>query len=144
MLRTGHLLHPASTPASRPTAGASLPGTLASPRTGLSPAGSRELSLSSSPENSSSLDSPELSGRTPAQRTGGNLGDQTRLGPPATPSQTGHLFDHLALRTMNPKSECHETFMVRAKGNWGLSPVGSPQCLSFRPLGRRCDDTTMA
>src|ERR1035437_7070650 len=60
MLRTGHSLHPASTPASRPTPGASLPGTLASPRTGLSPAGSRELSLSSSQEKSSSLDAPEL------------------------------------------------------------------------------------
>ena len=43
MLRTGQLLHPASTPASQPTPGASLPGTLASPRTGLSPAGCREL-----------------------------------------------------------------------------------------------------
>jgi hypothetical protein len=44
-LRTGHLLHPASTPASQPKPGASLPGTLASPRTGLSPAGCRELAL---------------------------------------------------------------------------------------------------
>src|ERR1035437_10285912 len=96
MLRTGHLLHPASTPASRPTAGASLPGTLASPRTGLSPAGSRELSLSSSPENSSSLDAPELSGRTPAQRRREDLGDRIRARPTATPSRTGHLFDHLA------------------------------------------------
>ena len=43
MLRTGQLLHPASTPASRPKPGASLPGTLASPRTGLAPAGCREL-----------------------------------------------------------------------------------------------------
>ena len=43
MLRTGQLLHPASTPTSQPTPGASLPGTLASPRTGLSPAGCREL-----------------------------------------------------------------------------------------------------
>src|SRR3954452_15430382 len=42
-LRTGQSLHPASTPASRPEPGASLPGTLASPRTGLSPAGCREL-----------------------------------------------------------------------------------------------------
>ena len=38
-LRTGQLLHPASTPDSRPNPGASLPGTLASPRTGLAPAG---------------------------------------------------------------------------------------------------------
>ena len=43
MLRTGHLLGPASTQASRPTPEASLPGTLASPRTGLAPAGCREL-----------------------------------------------------------------------------------------------------
>src|SRR5271155_302943 len=43
MLRTAKLLHPASDPAFRPTPGASLPGTLASPRTGLAPAGRREL-----------------------------------------------------------------------------------------------------
>src|SRR5213592_1324393 len=35
--------HPASTPGSRPTPGAALPGTLASPRAGLPPAGCREL-----------------------------------------------------------------------------------------------------
>jgi hypothetical protein len=34
---------PASTPGSRPTPGAALPGTLASPRAGLTPAGCREL-----------------------------------------------------------------------------------------------------
>jgi len=39
MLRTGQLIHPASHPASRRRTGASLPGTLASPRTGLAPAG---------------------------------------------------------------------------------------------------------
>jgi hypothetical protein len=38
MLRTGHLFHPASAPASRPYPEVSLPGTLASPRTALSPA----------------------------------------------------------------------------------------------------------
>jgi hypothetical protein len=43
MLRTGHLLRPASNPASRPRTGASLPGTLASPRTGLAPAGCPQL-----------------------------------------------------------------------------------------------------
>ncbi len=43
MLRTAHLLHPASTPTSRSTPGASLPGTLASPRVGLSPTSCREL-----------------------------------------------------------------------------------------------------
>src|SRR5215218_7054817 len=36
-------LRPASTPGSHPTPGAALPGTLASPRTGLTPAGCREL-----------------------------------------------------------------------------------------------------
>src|SRR5919204_693007 len=50
MLRTGRLPAPhrgrsssASTPGSRPTPGVLLPGTLASPRTGLTPAGCREL-----------------------------------------------------------------------------------------------------
>jgi hypothetical protein len=43
MLRTGQLLDPAPHPASRPRTGASLPGTLASPRTGLSPAGCPQL-----------------------------------------------------------------------------------------------------
>src|SRR5215208_4265824 len=50
MLRTGRLpaphrgrSSPASTPGSRPTPGVLLPGTLASPRTGLPPAGCREL-----------------------------------------------------------------------------------------------------
>jgi hypothetical protein len=43
MLRTAKLLHSASDPAFRPNPGVSLPGTLASPRTGLAPAGRREL-----------------------------------------------------------------------------------------------------
>lgn len=43
MLRTGQLIHPASNPASQRRTGASLPGTLASPGTGLSPAGCPEL-----------------------------------------------------------------------------------------------------
>src|SRR3990170_1200814 len=43
MLRTGRLFHLASHPASRPRTEASLPGTLASPRAGLPPAGCREL-----------------------------------------------------------------------------------------------------
>ena len=43
MLRTGQLLGPAPHPASRPRTGASLPGTLASPRTGLTPAGCPQL-----------------------------------------------------------------------------------------------------
>ena len=45
MLRTGQLFHLASTPAFQPDPEASLPRTLASPRTGLAPAGHRELSL---------------------------------------------------------------------------------------------------
>ena len=60
MLRTGQLLHPASTPASRPTPGVSLPGTLASPRTGLAPAGSRELVARLRHEVVSFLTAPEL------------------------------------------------------------------------------------
>ena len=43
MLRTGQLLGPAPHPASRPRTGALLPGTLASPRTGLAPAGCPQL-----------------------------------------------------------------------------------------------------
>jgi hypothetical protein len=43
MLRTGELRGPASHPASRPCTGALLPGTLASPRTGLAPAGCPQL-----------------------------------------------------------------------------------------------------
>ena len=43
MLRTGHLLRPASHPASQPRTGASLPGTLASPQAGLTPAGYPQL-----------------------------------------------------------------------------------------------------
>jgi len=50
MLRTGQSPAPsqgrstsASTPGSHPTPGVLLPGTLASPRTGLAPAGCREL-----------------------------------------------------------------------------------------------------
>ena len=42
-LQTARSLRPASHPASRPRTGASLPGTQASPRTGLTPAGHREL-----------------------------------------------------------------------------------------------------
>jgi hypothetical protein len=42
-LQTGQSLHPASHPASRPRTGVSLPGTQASPRTGLPPAGSPAL-----------------------------------------------------------------------------------------------------
>lgn len=38
-------IHPAPTPASQPKLGASLPGTLASPRTGLTPASHRELTV---------------------------------------------------------------------------------------------------
>ena len=43
MLRTGQLLGPAPHPAFRPRTGALLPGTLASPRTGLAPAGCPQL-----------------------------------------------------------------------------------------------------
>jgi hypothetical protein len=43
MLRTGQLIHPASNPASQRRTEVSLPGTLASPGTGLSPASCPEL-----------------------------------------------------------------------------------------------------
>ena len=60
MLRTGRLLHPASPPASRPTTGVSLPGTLASPRTGLTPAGCRELLVRLRQTNLLTVMAPEL------------------------------------------------------------------------------------
>src|ERR1035437_9395858 len=60
MLRTATLLHPASTPASRPTPGASLPGTLVSPRTGRAPAGHRELVARLCHDCSFALTAPEL------------------------------------------------------------------------------------
>jgi hypothetical protein len=50
---------PASTPGSRPTSGAALPGTLASPRAGLPPAGCRELALGYT-INLPSVSAPEL------------------------------------------------------------------------------------
>src|ERR1035437_4793675 len=69
MLRTATLLHPASTPASRPTPGASLPGTLVSPRTGLAPAGHRELVARLCHDCSFALTAPELlDARTPHDR----------------------------------------------------------------------------
>src|SRR5437660_9725546 len=43
MLPTGQLLGPAPNPASQPRTGAPLPGTLASPRAGLAPAGCPQL-----------------------------------------------------------------------------------------------------
>ena len=60
MLRTQHLLHPASTAVSRPAPGASLPGTLASPRAGLAPAGCRELLARVMSSGLSFLPAPEL------------------------------------------------------------------------------------
>src|SRR5271156_4638306 len=64
MLRTAKLLHPASDPAFRPTPGASLPGTLASPRTGLGPAGRRELVARLRHGCSFALMAPRAAGRT--------------------------------------------------------------------------------
>src|SRR5277367_647093 len=64
MLRTAKLLHPASDPAFRPTPGASLPGTLASPRTGLAPAGRRELLARLRHGCSFALMAPRAAGRT--------------------------------------------------------------------------------
>ena len=67
MLRTGRLPAPhrgrsssASTPGSRPTPGVLLPGTLASPRAGLTPAGCRELGARLHPRSSFHHSAPEL------------------------------------------------------------------------------------
>ena len=64
MLRTGPLLYSASEPASRPTPGVSLPGTLASPRAGLAPVGCRELVARLRHEVVSFLTASEAAGRT--------------------------------------------------------------------------------
>src|ERR1035437_995617 len=94
---TGHSLHPASTPASRPTPVASLPGTWASPRTGLSPAAARELSVSSSPENSSSLNAPELLDARQRSDPETTSGTGFRAWPTATPPRSAILIVYLAL-----------------------------------------------
>ena len=67
MLRTGQSLAPsqglrrsASTAGSLPTPGAVLPGTLASPRTGLAPAGCRELLVQLRHDNLPAVMAPEL------------------------------------------------------------------------------------
>src|ERR1039458_4264856 len=70
MLRTGQLLRPASHPASRPRTGASLPGTLASPRTGLSPAGSPQLVAWLRHDNLLVVMAPKLLDALPQHRTG--------------------------------------------------------------------------
>ncbi len=63
MLRTGQLFHPASHPASQPRTGVSLPGTLVSPRTGLTPAGCPEL-VAQLRHNRTSCHSARTTGRT--------------------------------------------------------------------------------
>src|SRR5664280_1352527 len=60
MLRTDQLLHSASTTASRPNPGASLPGTLAFPQTGLAPAGCRKLVARLRHDRSFAVIAPEL------------------------------------------------------------------------------------
>lgn len=47
MLQAGQSLHPASSPASQPNPGASLPGPLAVSRTELAPAGNDEFQIES-------------------------------------------------------------------------------------------------
>ncbi len=76
MLRTGHLLHPASNPASRPRTGASLAGTLASPRTGLAPAGCPQLIAWLRHHNMNLLVvmAPKLLDALPKHRDGGYSG----------------------------------------------------------------------
>src|ERR1022692_3523573 len=73
MLRTGQLLRPASHPASRPRTGASLPGTLASPRTGLSPAGSPQLVAWLRHDNLLVVMAPKLLDALPDRRVGDQL-----------------------------------------------------------------------
>ena len=68
MLRTGQLLRPASNPASRPRTGASLPGTLASPRTGLTPAGYPQLVARLHHHNLLPVMAPELLDAPPKRR----------------------------------------------------------------------------
>src|ERR1035437_5891301 len=114
MLRTATLLHPASTPASRPTPGASLPGTLVSPRTGLAPAGHRELVARLCHDCSFALTAPELlDARTLHDHNHEpfDLGYYRPHRPacvPAHPNPTNLLAHHEPLMTgfMNPLSRC--------------------------------------
>ncbi len=71
MLRTGQLLGPAPNPASRPRTGASLPGTLASPRTGLTPAGCPQLVDWLRHHNLLVVMAPNLLDAPPDRRSGG-------------------------------------------------------------------------
>src|SRR6266568_2479532 len=84
MLRTGHLIHPASNPASQPSTGASLPGTLASPRAGLSPAGCPELLARLHHDNLLVVMAPELLGALRDR----HLGATPRSGVPQCGSTT--------------------------------------------------------
>ena len=76
MLRTGQSLGPAPNPASRPRTGASLPGTLASPRTGLTPAGCPQHVdwLRHHSMNLPVVMTPNLLDALPVRREGGALG----------------------------------------------------------------------
>ena len=65
---------PASHPASRPRTGASLPGTLASPRTGLAPAGCPQLVAQLRHDNLLVVMAPKLLDALPYRRLGGALG----------------------------------------------------------------------
>ena len=69
MLRTGQLFPPASHPASRRRTGSSLPGTLASPRAGLPPAGCPELGARLRHESLLAVMAPELLGAPPKCRS---------------------------------------------------------------------------
>src|ERR1035437_306955 len=114
MLRTVTLLHPASTQTSRSTPGASLPGTLVSPRTGLAPAGPRELVARLCHDCPFALTAPELlDARTPHDHNHepSDLGYCCPHRPacvPAHPNRTNLLDHHEPLMTefMNPLSRC--------------------------------------
>src|SRR6266516_661123 len=90
MLRTGQLLAPfqgrrcsASTAGSHPTPGAALPGTLASPRAGLTPAGCHELlaRLRRPPPFSLAPELLDAHGVKKVDSAGhGSIGDRGRVG----------------------------------------------------------------
>src|SRR3954451_12951876 len=72
MLRTGQLLGPAPNPASRPRTGPPLPGTLASPRAGLAPAGCPQLVARLRHNNLLVVMAPKLLDAPPERRQAGS------------------------------------------------------------------------
>jgi hypothetical protein len=93
------VLRPASTPGSRPTPGAALPGTLASPRTGLTPAGCRELGARLHPRSSFRHSGARATGRT--FRRNHRRADRANAGDP----QLWRPRRESAARPLNPVQE---------------------------------------